>query len=371
MVALLALRAKNLKSSIRTLLGDTEEDKDTSVTGVSQFYTLAFLRGAESLRSLSFFRMILLYKWYAPPVTNKFYENPLIKSFNQQGNKWLKQFLKGWNSVGPSYLNAEAFSDILLEVLRKDYGLNFETGNNSLDNVIKELEDSLNKDTQSKNKNLSKLPKELRENLSALARKTKYKAKNGEATIKEFRANIAVWYNESMDRATGVYKRNTFGLSFILGLVIAVAWNIDTVHIVNQLYNDPALNKTLSGFVEQRISSVQTECENSEKSQCIEKFKEIDVNQIRSFPIGWESKANLTESQISNSFTVPITNDILYLKRTQSRKLAIAGWVLTAFALAQGAPFWFDLLNKVVEVRSSGQRYDSKNDPKKENKQQN
>ncbi len=29
------------------------------------------------------------------------------------------------------------------------------------------------------------------------------------------------------------------------------------------------------------------------------------------------------------------------------------GWILTAVAISMGAPFWFDMLNKVVAVRSS------------------
>jgi hypothetical protein len=30
------------------------------------------------------------------------------------------------------------------------------------------------------------------------------------------------------------------------------------------------------------------------------------------------------------------------------------GWLITAFAVSLGAPFWFDLLNKFVNVRASG-----------------
>ena len=30
------------------------------------------------------------------------------------------------------------------------------------------------------------------------------------------------------------------------------------------------------------------------------------------------------------------------------------GWLITAFAVSMGAPFWFDLLNKFVNIRASG-----------------
>jgi hypothetical protein len=32
----------------------------------------------------------------------------------------------------------------------------------------------------------------------------------------------------------------------------------------------------------------------------------------------------------------------------------LIGWALTIFALSLGAPFWFDLLSKIVRVRSTG-----------------
>jgi hypothetical protein len=37
----------------------------------------------------------------------------------------------------------------------------------------------------------------------------------------------------------------------------------------------------------------------------------------------------------------------------QNRNTMWIGWLLTAFAITLGAPFWFDLLNKLVALRSS------------------
>jgi hypothetical protein len=33
--------------------------------------------------------------------------------------------------------------------------------------------------------------------------------------------------------------------------------------------------------------------------------------------------------------------------------MRILGWVITGFAISLGAPFWFDLLNKIMVVRST------------------
>lgn len=41
--------------------------------------------------------------------------------------------------------------------------------------------------------------------------------------------------------------------------------------------------------------------------------------------------------------------------------VTILGWILTALAISLGAPFWFDLLNKIIRLRSSGPK--PKDDP--------
>jgi hypothetical protein len=36
----------------------------------------------------------------------------------------------------------------------------------------------------------------------------------------------------------------------------------------------------------------------------------------------------------------------------------LAGWIITAAAVSQGAPFWFDLLQKLVNMRLAGKKPD-------------
>jgi uncharacterized protein involved in cysteine biosynthesis len=43
--------------------------------------------------------------------------------------------------------------------------------------------------------------------------------------------------------------------------------------------------------------------------------------------------------------------------------LMLAGWAITALATSLGAPFWFDLLSKALQVRSSGTRVPTDQEP--------
>ena len=59
------------------------------------------------------------------------------------------------------------------------------------------------------------------------------------------RANIEEWYNSSMDRVSGWYKRRSHIIVLILGLLVAIAVNADSVLMVRRLASDRALRDQL------------------------------------------------------------------------------------------------------------------------------
>src|SRR5262249_26918130 len=55
-----------------------------------------------------------------------------------------------------------------------------------------------------------------------------------------------------------------------------------------------------------------------------------------------------------------------WAKLAQAAGFHVWGWLLTAIAGSLGAPFWFDILNKVINLRSSGKAPEEKPKPPKE-----
>ena len=51
---------------------------------------------------------------------------------------------------------------------------------------------------------------------------------------------------------------------------------------------------------------------------------------------------------------------IYVLEKTGSTPRKWLGFLITAFAISLGAPFWFDLLNKFINLRVSGAKPDDK-----------
>jgi hypothetical protein len=74
---------------------------------------------------------------------------------------------------------------------------------------------------------------------------------------------------------------------------------------------------------------------------------------LRSLPIGWNCKAETADG--SDGSTTDYWACVKQ-KLPQLRLVQILGWILTAAALSLGAPFWFDLLNKFINLRGAGEK---------------
>jgi hypothetical protein len=142
--------------------------------------------------------------------------------------------------------------------------------------------------------------------------------------VERLKTQIEIWFNNGMDRASGWYKRKTQWIQFFLGLSLVILLNIDSVHIGRTLF---AVNSPLrASLVESAKSFVAQPGGTNRPMKDV-----VEAISTASLPIGW------TE-----------------LPRRDQWLTMILGWLITAFAVSLGAPFWFDLLNKFINVRASG-----------------
>lgn len=155
--------------------------------------------------------------------------------------------------------------------------------------------------------------------------------------VNKARENIENWYDSSMDRVSGWYKRRSQKIVLFLGLLVAVAMNADAIAIVRSLSENPsqraALVAAAQNYDKPQINSNNT----SSDGDPLERIKKINEELPKyGLPIGWDS---------ANSKAVPPWGLIWLLK--------IIGWLITAIAISLGAPFWFDVLNKFMVIRST------------------
>jgi hypothetical protein len=206
------------------------------------------------------------------------------------------------------------------------------------------LQDKDNEALQRIEKIIDRLPPPLADNIKTLAERAELNINNTQHGVNALRQEIETNFDNSMERASGVYKRNAKGVALLLGLVIAAATNADAFYMISRLSKDSALRDTITQNAGQIVLQNRNQLGyvdiNTLRSQTDEALNQIAL------PIGW-SDANL-QRQISwtskQSRPFPVWRIITF----------IPGWIVSGIAIAMGAPFWFDLLGKVVNVRNAG-----------------
>jgi hypothetical protein len=142
-------------------------------------------------------------------------------------------------------------------------------------------------------------------------------AVNANNTLDGFRVQVEHLFNDSMERASGWYKRKVQTMLLVLATVVVIGLNVDTVHVTTSLLNNAPLREAVAA----RASDSGTP---EDAAAAIDKIDELNL------PVGWGANApdNVLES--------------------------IPGWLIAIAALNLGAPFWFDLLSRFSRLRGSG-----------------
>ena len=179
-------------------------------------------------------------------------------------------------------------------------------------------------------------------------------------------ANIAAWYDSAMDRVSGAYKRATQKLLLGIGLTVAVVLNVNIIAIAHHLFRDDVERATLVAHAEAvaRDSSFIT---GSSQAQLTRARATLDSLRL---PIGWD------DVRLTPPWDTRVVRDASGAVRTmrEPRLWAyvfepLVGWTLAALAAMLGAPFWFDLLNKVMVVRSTVKPHEKSPEESSEDRQ--
>ena len=221
-----------------------------------------------------------------------------------------------------------------------------------------------------------------------------------EHNLAALRLNSETWFNESMDRLGGWYKRKATLLAFVIGLVLAAFLNVDSIILAEHLWKEPTLRQALVANATQFTvdnPNLPEDLGGSSPQDAITyfntqfsglevplgwKFKntKLEAGQKCSLiPIGgnvvWGIYAQVPESQLEEKIIqeysgedgtqpevlVPVCQQISNFPDSAAGiAMKLLGIVFSAGAAAQGAPFWFDILKKLVNIRGSGSNPDEK-----------
>jgi hypothetical protein len=339
----IGLRARNLKEAVDRMLND-EVDKETG-----WLYRLW-----DSMK---------LMKNPSNKIIDKFYNHPEIKYLSSTG------IFKT-----PSSFKAVSFSKTLMSVLFGDGPVDKE----KIEIVLKEITNADPKTNPDKEKKILDLQ-------TAKYIQSLWVESYGD--IVKFKLQLEGWFNRTMEQALEWYKRKIHIVTFLLGFCIAWFFCADTFSIIKKLSIDKEARDQIvsmaNAYVQNNktvvmgngIDSNETKNLSQKLDSLLDVKKKLDADIANANSIlglgGWLPDTVKVIKQKNAIIYIPQIDDYLVKDKKLVNGVLVFnccekwsyffrllyhhfwGFLITAIAISLGAPFWFDLLNKLMKLRTS------------------
>jgi hypothetical protein len=254
----------------------------------------------------------------------KFYQHPLIKSMMHDANH-------------PAYISARTFSKVVTDLIKREGPARPDPANPEGSAGLAAGANELP-------------PGDVKRTLVALVEPAQ--------EIHEAQDAIEGWFNDAMDRVTGWYKRRTQLWTIVIAAALTIVANADTVQITRRLWVDPVLRGAV-------IEGAKARAQKPPATISVDYADDADPT------VGTVTRTDNKGSEVSPEERQLLGQLIGWRGVVQNNNWKDwgergLGWMLTVLALSMGAPFWFDLLNKFMNVRYAGKSPDeSAKTPKK------
>jgi len=352
------LRARNLKEAIDRMLNDDLAKNDGFRA-----------RLWDSLK---------LIKNPSNPIVDKFYNDPEIKYLGSSG------LFKN-----PSTFKSGSFSRVVINQILNDLPQTKDNFDTRLSEILR----------YANSKEADEIKKRVFNEETAKYIQSLWTQSYGD-TIK-FKLQLENWFDRTMEQCSEWYKRKIQIVLLIIGFLMAWLFNADTFVIIQKLSTDKdAREKIVSmanAYVQNNKTTIDTskisskaELKNySEKLDSLLKIKKelegdiASANTILGIGSWLPDKILVMEDKNTHekSYTPLLDIGALSEKQKNMKKeisvdacdklkylfnlffIHFYGYFVTAIAISLGAPFWFDLLNKLMKLRTSLKQEEGGTDP--------
>jgi hypothetical protein len=195
------------------------------------------------------------------------------------------------------------------------------------------------------------LPKALKSRLLALSA-------DARENVDRVKKEIETWFTDFMAQVQHWYIRRAQAASMIIGLLVALSLNVDTIEIAKTLYHQPAKREAVVKLAAKIDASGESALCAEAKVANLKAGKENVANCLSAietvypFTLGWDQVNPEKYKTASEKGAFAIMG---YIKDRLLEDFKLLGILLTGLALSLGARFWFDLLKKLVAIRTGGQ----------------
>lgn len=355
-------RARLLTKGLRRMLEDDDHSEDLGWFGKFTFFNWFYELGWSVVYFFEPFRR--------SPFLKKFYTSPSIRNLGENSA-----------AARPAYISPQIFSQTMVHLLRNSSRTRQALPKEQAA-VTQTLPGDLLTEQAPKLTDAQAIKAALTHNYLHLAPTVQEHLlqlfEDARHDVKAFRINMESWFNETMTRASGWYRKQTQTWLLCIGIGIAALFNVDSIAIARILMKDKNVRTEMVQLATSRAPAYTAITDTLIRKNVLHKdsaFYRTDTS-LRVFVndtslIGVYamlrndagdarnvlgiSRACITDSSSGHKimrcgYTHPFQ---------QNGGLIFAGWCITALAISLGAPFWFDLLGKLVKFRTAAPPNDS------------
>ena len=257
----------------------------------------------------------------------------------------------------PAYIPAQNFILAILSYLNPDKYKGGEIVSKTDEKIIPRIGEA-SKDI---------LPKDLFDVLTTLMMQTSQSIAGPQYTPaltpqERFEKNLESFYNNTMDRVTGRYKKKIRKLLFITGFILAITLNIDTIKIANDALRDEnKLGKTIDNITTEisRIKTIGDSIVIKDSANGIVFNTSMNTDTVNIKAQGDRLKKLTVYYEKASGYNLGYKTWDDFIKQWKDHFfLKILGILITVFALQLSSTFWFETINKAINIRAVGKNAD-------------
>lgn len=275
--------------------------------------------------------------------------------------------LNGMSPKGKTshYMNGKSFAKTIAELVYSSIDEPAETNSPSPLNTLNttNIDAAISK---------SDFPDPVKKLLRTFAAKTQAQKKINTAIsdVEHFEDQIEHWFNSIMERLTGHYKRKTVWYTFVFASITTIALNLDSIQLASYLYNNPEARVKLAGAAYaasqdttyiHKVKAIQKKSAALAKdSAAADSVKKVARSLNELVAEMKKQKTDMEATVATMNLYIPIgwpDKEYALFKKQNAEcwyvLKKLGGLVMTILAICLGAPFWFDVLSKVANLRSS------------------
>jgi len=187
-------------------------------------------------------------------------------------------------------------------------------------------------------------------------------------TLEHAEQQLETWFNDGMNRASAAFAQSMTALSLLVGILIALVLNVDSLQVGRTLWEDPVLRQTVNqavqttdvaALIEGAEADATAVSEGDTGTEAVVDRAEdaaATVNTLLELrlPIGWRYEdLRAAGTPVDSPQYNDSTNLWNFIPGNNPNWFGmiigkILGLVTTMIAIAQGAPFWFNILNRIA-----------------------